>query len=138
MAGQWVSVNDAAAALGTSTDAIRKRIGRGTLASKREDGSVLVWVDDGGMIESGDISSDLIAAKDETIRVLTEQLKAEREANRENRRIIAGLIERVPSLEAGSEATRPQNVQGDAPEGSSPPEPETGARRGFLRRWLGV
>ncbi|PLS86915.1 MAG: hypothetical protein CYG60_04710, partial [Actinobacteria bacterium] len=44
---------------------------------------------------------------DETIEALRDQLEAERAANRENRRIIAGLIERVPALEA------PQSGQED-------------------------
>jgi hypothetical protein len=51
-----------------------------------------------------------VAAKDETINLLRSQLEAEREANRENRRIIAGLVQRVPGLEAprnGHEKTAP-------------------------------
>lgn len=47
-------------------------------------------------------ASALLAAKDETIGDLREQLEAERQANRENRRIIAGLIERVPELPPAS------------------------------------
>ena len=58
---------------------------------------------------SGDISGEaasLISAKDETIRVLSEQLEAEREANRENRRIIAGLVQRVSELEASTSSEK--------------------------------
>ena len=36
---------------------------------------------------------------------LREQLKEEREANRENRRIIAGLVQRVPELKPAVEAS---------------------------------
>ncbi len=38
-----------------------------------------------------------------TIRVLREQLEAEREASAELRRIVAGLVQRVPELEAPTE-----------------------------------
>lgn len=51
--------------------------------------------------------SDLLAAKDaqledmrERVESLERSLDAEREANRENRRIIAGLTQRIPELEA--------------------------------------
>jgi hypothetical protein len=55
----------------------------------------------------GDISEDsgdLIASKDETIRILLEQLEAERTASAELRRIVAGLVQRVPELETAGEA----------------------------------
>ena len=48
MAGRWGDVGEAARELGISTDAVRKRIARGSLESSREDGHVLVWLDDGG------------------------------------------------------------------------------------------
>jgi hypothetical protein len=48
------------------------------------------------------------------VRFLEKQLDEEREANRENRRIIAGLVHSVPELERGREST---------PE--SPESPET-------------
>ena len=44
---------------------------------------------------------------------LREQLEAEREANRENRRIIAALTSRIPELEA------PQERPPDAPRGAA-------------------
>lgn len=51
--------------------------------------------------------SDLLAAKDaqledmrERVESLERSLDAEREANRKNRRIIAGLTQRIPELEA--------------------------------------
>jgi hypothetical protein len=47
MAGRWVDVGEAAQELGISTDAVRKRIARGSLRSDRENGSVRVWLDDG-------------------------------------------------------------------------------------------
>ena len=48
---------------------------------------------------------------------LREMLKEEREANRENRRIIAGLVQRVPELEPARES--PPEPR-EKPETSSP------------------
>ena len=114
-----LAVPEAAQALGISPEAVRNRLSRGTLKSEKENGSVYVLLQTSNMPRStadtpndtsrctnggsGDISGEaasLVSAKDETIRVLSEQLEAEREANRENRRIIAGLVQRVPELEA--------------------------------------
>jgi hypothetical protein len=48
MAGRWVEVAEAARELGISTDAVRKRIARGSLESDRPNGNVLVWLDGSG------------------------------------------------------------------------------------------
>ena len=48
MAGRWMDVAEAARELGISTDAVRKRIARGSLESDRPNGNVLVWLDGGG------------------------------------------------------------------------------------------
>jgi DNA-directed RNA polymerase specialized sigma24 family protein len=42
MAGRWVDVGEAARKLGISTDAVRKRIARGSLESDKPNGNVLV------------------------------------------------------------------------------------------------
>ena len=76
---------------------------RGSLRSGRQDGRVLVWVDEGRTEGGREAQVDrevLLEAKDETIRTLREQLDAERRANEENRRLLATLIQRVPELEA--------------------------------------
>jgi hypothetical protein len=57
-----------------------------------------------------DLQEDLIAELREQTNTLRGQLKAEREANRENRRIIAGLMQRIPSREASS-VSREQKAQ---------------------------
>ncbi len=141
MAGRWLDVPEAAQELGISTDAVRKRIARGTLQSDTQDGRRVVWLDGGGMGESGTLRSEppasdaLIDAKDETIRVLREQLEAERRANEENRRIIAGLTSRIPQLEAPQE---PQNEAQEPEQGDvgveTPQEPE---KRSWWRRYFG-
>jgi hypothetical protein len=85
-------------------------------------------------------STALISAKDETIAVLKEQLEAEREAHREARRIIAGLVQRVPALEAPAEpSTPPQASEEPAQDaangvgGPVPPAGDVGAQNGSER-----
>jgi hypothetical protein len=114
-------VPEAAKALGISPEAVRNRLSRATLNSEREDGTVYVLLptdkvrhttdepsgtsrhtDDRSTDIPGD-SAPLISAKDETIRVLSEQLESERTASAELRRIVAGLVQRVPELEAPPE-----------------------------------
>jgi hypothetical protein len=63
-----------------------------------------------------------------------------REANRENRRIIAGLTQRIPAIEAPqSDEDAPQSASGDL-EGAGHPgtrEPQEAVHRPWWRRWLG-
>lgn len=115
-----LAVPEAAKALGISPEAVRNRLSRGTLESIKENGRVFVLIDRDIVRDTSDIPTGtptgtptdtplereptaLVDAKDETIQVLKDQLEAEREANRENRRIIAGLVQRVPELEAPPE-----------------------------------
>ena len=96
MAGRWLDVKEAAEALGVSSDAIRKRIARGTLRSdKGEDGSVRVWLEGAderrdedqppGGTEAGHRLDGLIDAKDDALRDLREQLEhMRREAERKD------------------------------------------------------
>jgi excisionase family DNA binding protein len=130
-----ITIAEASDLLGISKDAVRMRIKRGTLRSEKTDGRVYVWLDD---VPNADQNSDentdpstLIAAKDETIRTLREQLESERRANEENRRLLAGLIERLPALEAGTETPdsqmstgSPETVQ-EEPERAEEPRSDT-------------
>ncbi len=156
MAGRWLDVKEAAEALGVSSDAVRKRIARGTLRSdKGEDGSVRVWLDgaderrDGdqppGGTEAGRRLDDLIDAKDDAIRDLREQLEhMRRESERKDAIIMqmaqanASLAARVPELEA---APAPREAPEAAPEGTdsgdviSKPQ-EAVERRSWLYRFF--
>jgi predicted ArsR family transcriptional regulator len=112
-----VTVQEAARGLGVKDDAIRKRIQRGTSDyEKNPDGRVYGYLDeteDGQEADAfrstQDTSCDaLVAAKDETIRLLGEQLE-ERESRRRADTLIAQLMQtnatlasRVPELEAAS------------------------------------
>jgi len=103
-----LSVSEAADALGITVDAVRSRIKRGTIAHERVGGRVYVLLDtdqsrpgrDQGTAQPGPAGED---RTDELIATLREQLQAERAAHAEARRIIAGLVERMPQLEAPSE-----------------------------------
>ena len=117
-----VSVYQAAEVMGVTVDAIRKRISRGTIPhEKGEDGRVRVILDTDQDAASKIPDTDqpqsdrsaLISAKDETIATLREQLEAERQAHAEARRIIAGLVERMPpAIEAPSQAREsPETVE---------------------------
>ena len=149
-----LTVPDAAQALGISPEAVRNRLSRGTLESIKEDGTVYVLLQadkvrytgdtpNDGPRHTGDIPTDipgeseaLISAKDETIRVLTEQLEAERAANAEMRRIVAGLVQRVPQLEAPGEAPEsPVSSSEGRGSSSTPPEQE---KRSWLARFFGL
>ncbi len=158
-----MSVAEAAVALGVTRDAIHKRIRRDSIEhEKGEDGRLYVYVDtsttrlDDSVDESKDTSKvesleRLIRSQQERIEDLREQLSSEREANRENRRIIAGLTSRIPQLEAPREsqesAQEPPEGEArveDRGEGASGPlwhstdaAPEEPPRRSWWRRMFG-
>ena len=125
------TVVEAAEILGITPDAVRSRLRRGTLkrsAERGEDGEVLVvmpapkYTDQSGdeSETASDQSTDqsenrsttdrdalptvaLIERMSSEIDHLREQLDKEREANRENRRLLAAALERIPAIEAGEE-----------------------------------
>jgi len=129
-AGRWLDVNSAAEELGVSTDAVRKRISRGTLRSDRKDGTVRVWLDYGGTEAGREAEVDggaLVEVLREQAEYLRGQLAEEREARRRADTIIAQLTQanaslaaRVPELEAPSERRdEPETVE-EEPEGAEP------------------
>lgn len=102
-----VTIQEAARLLETTEGAIRKRVQRGSVDSERDDdGRVYVRVDTGETRrderqDTGQTEQDTaIAAKDELVAVLREQLAAERAAHGETRRILAGLVQRLPEIES--------------------------------------
>ncbi|PLS87785.1 MAG: hypothetical protein CYG60_00075 [Actinobacteria bacterium] len=147
---------EAAAAIGITEAAVRGRIKRGTLRSYREEGAVFVVLEGDEAPPNRDASSDEPSDQVQLIAVLREQLAAEREANRENRRIIAGLVQRIPELEATleprDEPETPRQDAGGVGDRGETAEPQTGAqeqspigersveeeaRRPWWLRWLG-
>ena len=122
MSGRWVDLREAAELLDTSAEAVRKRAARGSLRSERRDGRVLVWVDEGRTEGGREAQVDreaLLEAKDETIRILEEQLRLRGEEIQRRAVIIsqltqanAALAARVPELEAAE--SREESAQGAA------------------------
>jgi len=110
MSGRWVDLREAAELLDTSTEAVRKRAARGSLRSDRQNGRVLVWVDEGRTEGGREAQVDreaLLEAKDDTISILREQLRLRAEEIQRRDVIIsqltqanAALASRVPELEA--------------------------------------
>ncbi len=153
---------EAAQVLGISKDGVRMRVRRGTLRSEKgEDGRVHVFVvpdrhtvppGDPDPAEAAPPSRELVEEMRGRIEDLREQLAAEREAHREARRIIAGLVQRVPELEAARQEPResslsaeeeaptstPQEEDRGAPErGSERPQSEAPRRSPWWRRIIG-
>ena len=117
---------EAAEILGISAEAVRGRIRRRTLPVEREGGAVYVLLGtttgDRPTADqprtTADQSADrtaLVDALREQISDLRGQLAEANAANKENRRIIAGLIQRVPELEAASQ-DEPQEGRQEAAE----------------------
>ncbi len=138
--------------MGTSVDAVRMRVRRGTLESEKDpEGRVHVWVDGDSTETKPGLDGEpgaLISAKDETIRVLSEQLESEREARRRADTIIAQLTQanaalaaRVPELEAPQkeppEAAETVEKEPARAEGFQGAQEQEGARRPWWRRVLG-
>ena len=149
-----LAVADAAQALGISAEAVRMRIRRGTLPSERVGGSVYVLLDADQTRRDADRDDDLTTDRTERIADLKDQLgylrgqlDAEREANHENRRIIAALTQRIPSIEAPAETpsqeppaaptttTEQPGRTGPQPAVEEPQEPPE--RRSWWREFFG-
>jgi hypothetical protein len=152
LARRRLDVKQAAETLGTTVDAVRKRIRRGTLEAERVDGKVYIWLDvEQDAVRTGAVDA-VLEAKDETIAELREQLdflRRELEVRTEELRrkdsIIVALTSRVPELRlpAGAQET-PENIaeqpgerEGTRPDAEGALEPTLrSGRRGLLGRVL--
>ncbi len=142
-----LTVREAAGVLGTSVDAVRMRARRGTLRSEKDPtGRVYVYLNDDSSKTKHGLDGEptaLISAKDETIALLREQLEAERAAHAEARRIIAGLVSRVPEITTPAASADPPPGESDVSPGPTrtPTDanggPPTGAGRPWWRRVFG-
>ena len=120
-----LTVAQAADQLGISVDAMRARVKRRTVATEREGGRVYILLD-----AAQDAAQD--APRVDESNALTSQLREEvaylREENRRKDHIIAGLVERIPAIEA------PQDAK-EEPEGVEPQTGAPGAQEGTRRGW---
>src|SRR5918994_6388445 len=110
-------VAEAADMLGITTGAVRNRLSRGTLRSIKEDRTVYVLLPTDMSRDAERDAVDtppgmpppepdtLTSELRDRLRYVEGQLEAERQAHAEARRIIAGLVERIPAIEAAQEAS---------------------------------
>src|SRR5215210_8521931 len=104
-----LDVKQAAQVLGISTDAVHKRVKRGSLeAEKDEAGHIFVWldsIDNGYTSASQDVQPLLVARLESENEFLRQELERRAGELSEMRRIVAGLVQRVPELEPAREAS---------------------------------
>jgi len=146
-----LTVRDAADVMGISAEAVRKRIKRGTIPTERDpDGTVRVLLDGDGTRPDDRPDADgtrpddrpddhaaLVAAKDQTISLLREQLEAERTANAENRRLLAAALERIPEIGAPERPSEARQGDGNGTGVSDHHEGNGPQKRSWWRRWFG-
>ena len=138
-----LTVPEAAEVMEISAEAVRQRIKRGTLPIEKDpSGSVFVLVDETLVGDRttdstrpvGDSTPDntaLVESLQGQIEYLKETVARRDEESAELRRIIAGLVQRVPELESASEPR-------EAPE-TAPEEPSKGTTSpSWWRRFLGL
>jgi excisionase family DNA binding protein len=132
-----VTVQEAARLLGISEGAVRARIHRGTLETERDSGTVYVRLNTDDTTNERTEQSELVQTLREYNAALERQLNAEREASAELRRIVAGLVQRIPELEAPSEP--PQSPETATEEEAEHPARggQEAAERPWWRRWFG-
>jgi excisionase family DNA binding protein len=125
-----VTVQEAARLLGISEGAVRARIHRGTLETERDSGTVYVRLNADDTTNERTEQSELIQTLREYNAALERQLNAERGSSAELRRIVAGLVQRIPELEAPSEPSESPETSTEEAE----PRPG-GAQGGTQRPW---
>jgi hypothetical protein len=142
------TVAEAAQVLGISAEAVRGRIRRGTLPVEREGGTVYVLIDrPSDTRTTGDQSrttTDQPGDRTEIlIAELQDRIRSLEDANRENRRIIAALTQRIPAIEApeSPEPRESPEMAADEQQGRGPvPEaggPQEGTELPWWRRLFG-
>src|SRR5215211_7033272 len=134
MTRRRLNSKEAADTLGISVDAVRMRARRGTLEAEHDaNGRLYVWLDDD---EPQSDAGALISEMRGRIEDLREQLEAERQAHAEARRIIAGLVERIPAIEAPTGTPEASETAEEDPERAEQPHSATGgAQEGTQRPW---
>jgi hypothetical protein len=126
-----------------SVEAIRKRVQRGTIESdKGADGRRYVYLTE-SQDSDRDGGTDALAEElRDRVRFVEGQLEAERQAHAEARRIIGGLVQRIPELEArepsDSTAQDAPETQQPRPDRGLPPKTKAASRRHQPRARGGV
>jgi hypothetical protein len=124
-----LTVREAALRLNISESAVRMRLHRGTLTSEQDDnGRTLVLLPSDNYDSTSDTQPEADARLIEILETqnefLRQQLQQEREANRENRRLLALQLEHMRALEPPREA--PAETASEEPYSThAPTRPET-------------
>jgi excisionase family DNA binding protein len=133
---QRLTVSEAAEVLGISAEAIRQRIKRNTIPHTKIGSTVYVTLEHdmtGQYTDQKRHDKDrtaLIESQQDQIEYLRQQLDQANEANRELRRLIAGLTQRIPELPAPPDGSI--NVDQE-----QRPQHQEEQHRPFWRRLLG-
>ena len=143
-----LTVAEAARVLGISQDAVRKRIARGTIPHERdESGRVYVYLSPSETVHKTDQDTAQDDAsktvQDAYIRSLEDQIAFLRRELERKDGILLNLTERIPQLEAPSEAREsPQTVEQEPeraePQSDAPGDQEGVQRRSWWRRLIGA
>ncbi len=128
------TVAEAARLLSITEGAVRKRVERGKLAAERTtDGRLVVYLDATTTNTTRDTTHDrprqsrgdrYTRSLEDQVEYLRRQLERRDEELREHRRLLAGLIERVPELEAAT-PQEPSEAPETAAEPSEGREPQS-------------
>ncbi len=110
---QRLTVNEAAAALGISAEALRQRIKRNTITHTKIGNTVYVDVtgQDASEQRHNVDQTELVQSLQDQITYLRAQLDTSNEANRELRRLAAGLAQRIPELPPASAESHEDHAQ---------------------------
>ncbi len=140
-----VTVPDAADALGITVEAVRGRIKRGKLGHVKDGGTVYVLLPiDGTRPDktSHQPDNDRITDQSKLIEVLEAQVEDLRarldradDANRENRRLLAAALERIPAIEAPRDEPHAPETVAETSEGAPPRSGTVGGQTGVRRSW---
>jgi excisionase family DNA binding protein len=148
---QGATVAEAARLLGITEGAVRKRVERGKLRAEHDPAGRLIVYPEGGAGATSTTSATrdqprrsrddrYTRSLEEQVEYLRRQLERRDEELREHRRLLAGLIERVPELPpATTEARESPESSGPTPtptEASAPQETPA-QRRPWWRRIFG-
>jgi hypothetical protein len=132
MARQRMDIKQAAQALNVTTDAVHKRVKRGTLeAEKDAEGRVYVYLDD---VWTPDIRDELIDRLENEIEYLRREAEDRKEEARRKDAILLTMAQRIPELEAAEisiESSIPATPDTGNGAGSNDPEKAPWWRRIF-------
>jgi excisionase family DNA binding protein len=151
------TVDEAAQLLGTTANALRKRIERGTIRSEKVDGVRYVLLSDIDMPQhAGDTAADMphdsaapshdtatdmsafVDSLEEQVDYLRRQLEVWQEEARRKDHIIAALAERIPAIEAAPEPQeRPETASKHEGNGTAHEDNGGAEKPSWWRRFFG-